>query len=107
LNDAVATIGCGTLIILGSANLPEYAALRYRGMHHLGKVSYSFYLLHAVIVLALLRVLPSSTSHAWIGLSAFAAAYGLATVTFRFIEEPAIAAARKLVKRVSSERVSS
>lgn len=88
-------------------------ALRHRAvppvLAWLGTVSYSLYLLHAVLLLVFLRVLPEVDARpplvrVGIGLAFLAVALGAAFVSYRLVERPAQDWGRRLDARWGGER---
>ncbi|MET0425528.1 MAG: acyltransferase [Actinoplanes sp.] len=73
----------------------------------LGQISYSLYLLHAVVLLVLVRAVPDLGTQPGVirvatGLAYLAAAFGLAWLSYRMVELPGQALGRRLAGRAHS-----
>jgi peptidoglycan/LPS O-acetylase OafA/YrhL len=94
------TIGIGAALIVAAALANERAAplLRARPLLWLGKISYSLYLVHLPLLLAVIYVF-----HGYASVGVLAAlfpigAFAAASFMFLFVERPAIRLGRKLAK---------
>jgi peptidoglycan/LPS O-acetylase OafA/YrhL len=102
---AVTLGGCGLLVwALGSHRVAQF--LRGRIPQFLGRISYSLYLTHAVILLALLHLL-----HDRIPMSAIIAlmwliAVPVAALSYRWVELPAIGLGKRVAAMLDARRVS-
>lgn len=113
LNDSLIGLACGALILLVVlpnrrnehsliARALEFAPIRYTGM-----VSYSFYLWHVPVILLLARygwVLPE-TPLGLIGnmFVVFAITLAVSSVTYHFVEEPALRLKRRTGSRMADD----
>jgi peptidoglycan/LPS O-acetylase OafA/YrhL len=73
-------------------------------LSRLGQISYSLYLLHAVVLLVVMRAVPHFATlpgplRVALGLGYLAVALGLAWVSYRMVEVPAQALGRRLARR--------
>jgi peptidoglycan/LPS O-acetylase OafA/YrhL len=104
-----ATVGAVTatfLIAYAMKNRPVPAALTW-----LGRISYSLYLTHALVLVLIARIVPDLASHApgvrlAAGLAYLAAALGLAWLSYRMVELPGQALGRRLTARLAPARPS-
>jgi peptidoglycan/LPS O-acetylase OafA/YrhL len=95
----VAAVVVTFLAAYAMRNRPLPAALTW-----LGQISYSLYLLHAIVLGLLLRLVPDLPSHdplirAGAGLAYLAVALTLAWLSYRFLELPGQALGRRLTRR--------
>ena len=88
-------------------------ALRHRAVPRvlawLGTISYSLYLLHAIVLVVLLRILPEPYARpplvrVGIGVAFLGVALGAAWTSYRLVERPAQALGRRLDARWASPR---
>jgi exopolysaccharide production protein ExoZ len=98
--------GSAAVLIVGAMLLLERAGivLRARWLFAQGNASYSFYLIHNVLLHSAAKIVsvlvtPGIVSAALIFVSAFAAAALLGDLLFRFVEAPASAALRQRYER--------
>jgi peptidoglycan/LPS O-acetylase OafA/YrhL len=77
------------------------AVLRTRPVQYLGRVSYSLYLVHAIVLLALLHLFYGRAPLPVLLVSLWPLALGLATLGERYIERPSVALGRRLTQRTA------
>ena len=76
--------------------------LRLRPVHFLGRISYSLYLVHLPVLMALCAVLPQRIPFPWVFPLFLAVSLLAATLLHRLVEVPSIALSRQAGKWVSS-----
>jgi peptidoglycan/LPS O-acetylase OafA/YrhL len=77
------------------------AMLRTRPMQYLGRISYSLYLVHAIVLLALLHLFASHVPVGVLLVALWPLTLGLATLGERYIEQPSVALGRRLTRRTA------
>jgi peptidoglycan/LPS O-acetylase OafA/YrhL len=95
-SDWVVAAGATMLIVAAFAAPRARAALRTRPLLFLGRVSYSLYLLHALVLLALLNLLYGRVPLALILVAAPLLSIGAAALGYRLVESPAMARGRRV-----------
>jgi peptidoglycan/LPS O-acetylase OafA/YrhL len=75
------------------------AALCTRPLQYLGRISYSLYLVHAIVLLALLHLFYGRLPVAVLLIALWPLSLGLAALGERYIEQPSIALGRRLTRR--------
>ncbi len=75
------------------------AVLRTRPVQYLGRISYSLYLVHAIVLLALLHLFYGRAPIAVLLIALWPVALGLAALGERYIERPSVALGRRLTQR--------
>jgi peptidoglycan/LPS O-acetylase OafA/YrhL len=75
--------------------------LRTRPVQYLGRISYSLYLVHAIVLLALLHVFYGRLPLPVLLVALWPLALGLATLGERYIERPSVALVRRLTQRTA------
>jgi peptidoglycan/LPS O-acetylase OafA/YrhL len=88
--------------VLFSARLKR--VLRHSVMEYLGRISYSLYLVHAIVIAAMLRGLYGRMNLMLLTALIFAATFALAHVYCVWVEEPSIALGRRLTQRRETKR---
>jgi len=88
----------GFLVLAIGAPRPG-ALLRTRPMQYLGRISYSLYLVHALVLLALLHLFYGRLPLAVLLVALWPLALGLATLGERYVERPSAALGRRLTQR--------
>ncbi len=92
------------LIVPAFAAPRARAALRTRPLLFLGRVSYSLYLLHALVLLALLNLLYGRVPLPIILVAAPLLSIGVAALGYRLVEAPAMARGRRVASRLRTRR---
>jgi peptidoglycan/LPS O-acetylase OafA/YrhL len=77
--------------------------LTNRMVSHIGLVSYSVYVIHFAVIEFAGHLVKGSTSAAFAYPLVLAGAVALATLTYRFIEQPVIAVGRRLARRIPAD----
>jgi peptidoglycan/LPS O-acetylase OafA/YrhL len=95
-----AALGSGAFLVVALGARRVSWLLRTRPMQVLGRVSYSLYLLHALVVVGLTHVLYGRAPLAVIVLGVWPVALGAAYLSERFVEQPGIRVGRTLAARV-------
>jgi peptidoglycan/LPS O-acetylase OafA/YrhL len=88
LDDLFATVGAALFVVIAIGWPPVTLALRRRATATLGRVSYSLYLLHAVVLLTLVHLLYPILSLWAIAPIVLVASLALALVNYRVVEAP-------------------
>jgi peptidoglycan/LPS O-acetylase OafA/YrhL len=71
-------------------------------MQFLGRISYSLYLVHGVVLLALVHVLYGEIPLVALLVAVWAVSVGLATLGEIYVERPSIALGRRLTRRTAA-----
>lgn len=95
-DDLAIALGSATLLALALASGSLSGTLRSRPLVFLGRISYSLYLVHAIVELALLNGLGDRLPLGATFAISVTAAFALSVVAWRFVEEPSIALGRRL-----------
>ena len=98
--DGLIAIGVSLIIIFALTPSRFSTWLQGRLVTFLGKISYSVYLFHATILLSLVHLFYGRVPILWIWLGTAVLTLAVATLSYRFIEVPAI----RLGKRVRLEK---
>ena len=88
--DTIVTVAVSAFIIMALASRKISSVLLFKPLHFLGKISYSFYLLHAVCLLALVHLLYGKVPYGVIILLTVAVSFGIATLGYYGLEMPSI-----------------
>ncbi len=87
-------------LLVSAIGSPRAAAVLCTGpLQYLGRVSYSLYLVHAIVLLALLHLFYGRLPLAFLLVALWPLSLGLATLGERYIEQPSIALGRRLTRR--------
>ncbi len=91
-------IVCGALLVLGIslASSRVIRFLSWKPIAHLGKISFSFYLLHFLVILSVSHLILSKTNLLLVSLLSFALTYMLSTIYYKLVEVPSIRLVRKI-----------
>lgn len=100
-HDWVVTAGSLLVIALALHLGPLQRALRHRAIHHLGKLSYSLYLVHATVLFALMHLLPAGVNIALAASLYLVATMALTEALYRLVELPAIRASKRVGRRTT------
>jgi len=93
-------LGAALMMILALTSVVFRRLLHLRPVHWLGKVSYSFYLIHGTVLYSLASLFWLRTSHHFLLIVfGIALSMALAGVMYEWVERPAIALGRKLTRR--------
>jgi peptidoglycan/LPS O-acetylase OafA/YrhL len=95
----IATAGVAIFVIIGSASARSVAWLTRKEFVFIGRVSYSLYLLHLVILVSLVHMLYGVIPLAWILVIAAASIFLVTALSYWGIEEPAMALGRRLTAK--------
>jgi peptidoglycan/LPS O-acetylase OafA/YrhL len=104
IDDWAVTVGVATFIVLALGSPPAGRVLRSAPLRWLGSVSYSLYLFHAIVLLALLKLLFGVIPLWSIVILTVVMALALAGAAHRLVELPSIALGRRLAELVSRGR---
>ena len=96
-----ALLGATGFLVLAIGVPLAGAALRTRQAQHLGRVSYSLYLVHTIVLLALLHLFHGHAPLLLLLLALWPLSLGLATLGERYIERPSAALGRRLTQRTA------
>jgi peptidoglycan/LPS O-acetylase OafA/YrhL len=80
------------------------AVLRTQPMQYLGRISFSLYLVHAIVLLALLHLFAGRVPVGVLLVALWPLAIGLATLGERYIERPSVVLGRRLTRRTVPAR---
>ncbi len=100
LGDIVVALGASTLMILALASPRLSTLLLHRPLTFLGKISFSLYLYHVIILLMLVNLLYGLVNLWLILLLAFALTLAVATTAYYSIEAPAMALGRYFFAKI-------
>jgi peptidoglycan/LPS O-acetylase OafA/YrhL len=73
-------------------------------MQYLGRISFSLYLVHAIVLLALLHLFAGRVPVGVLLVALWPLAIGLATLGERYIERPSVVLGRRLTRRTVPAR---
>lgn len=93
---AAETLGAAGWVLLAMASAQAGRVLRTRPLQFLGRVSYSLYLVHAIVILALVHLLYGKVRVVLILPAVWAISVCLATLGEKYVERPGIALGRRL-----------
>ncbi|WP_379144574.1 acyltransferase family protein [Paenibacillus sp. sgz500992] len=83
-------LGCGSLIIIALSSGRFSTILRNKAVSYLGRISYSLYLYHFIILVASIKLLYGVIPIGFILLLTAAASISIAALSYHFIEIPSI-----------------
>jgi peptidoglycan/LPS O-acetylase OafA/YrhL len=104
INEPVTTLGCVTFVIAALAAGRVSGVLRSRATVFLGRISYSVYLYHAMILITAVHLLSRRTSLSVVGLIAIAVSLPASALAYYLIEAPSIRWAKRLSEALSPPR---
>lgn len=93
--DLLVGVGAVVLIVWLLASRPAGRVMEYPPLVFLGRISYSLYLLHLLVLFSLVRVLPGSNIYLLLPV-ALALSVGLAWLSYRVVELPSMRLGRYL-----------
>ena len=93
------SIGSATLIVWALGSPAVSSALKTTPARFLGRVSYSLYLYHLLILTTLMRIASGRVSPWVVDVLAIGASLLVAPIAYRFVEAPATAMGRRLTAR--------
>jgi peptidoglycan/LPS O-acetylase OafA/YrhL len=88
--DTIVTVAVAAFIIMALASRKVSSVLLFKPLHFLGKISYSFYLLHAVCLLSLVHLFYGKMPYGLIIPLVVAISFGVATLGYYGLEIPSI-----------------
>jgi len=103
-DDWATTAGAACFIAVALAAPRFQAALERPVTVWLGRISYSLYLIHAVVLLSLLHALAGRVPVPLVWGATVAISLGLSDLSYRFIERPSIQLGRRLTRHASPAR---
>jgi peptidoglycan/LPS O-acetylase OafA/YrhL len=106
VKDYVTALGASAFIVFAFASAAASRMLTSAPVRWLGRISYSLYLLHAIVLLAMFHLLFGRIPLWALWAATLAAAILLAAVSYRLLEQPSIALGHRLAARVSAPRPS-
>ncbi|ASJ74553.1 hypothetical protein IMCC3135_22415 [Granulosicoccus antarcticus IMCC3135] len=92
------TLGVVILLVMACANTRLRKILQYPSLQFIGKISYSFYLVHAIVLLSLAHQFHGLLSYWAISLATVVLSVVIAWVLFLAVEKPTMALSRRLAK---------
>ena len=98
-DDWVASIGVVLFITAALGSARVIAVLTHRIPMWLGRISYSLYLVHAVVLLSFVHLLYGKVPLALIWTMTVVVSLALATLAYRYVELPGIALGKRLTRR--------
>lgn len=96
--DWMTAIGASIFIVAAVSSARLSGQLQRKPLLFLGKISYSLYLYHMIVLLSLVHLLNGKLDTALIVMLAFVASFGAGTLSYYFVELPSI----RLGKRLTS-----
>ncbi|MFE5318943.1 acyltransferase family protein [Paenibacillus sp. NPDC056579] len=101
LNDWAAALGGSIFIVLALNSKTLGNVLTFRPVHFVGKISYSLYLYHMVILLTLIYIFHNKWSMSLVLSIGFVLSFVVAGVMYYAVEVPAVKVGRLLTKKSS------
>jgi peptidoglycan/LPS O-acetylase OafA/YrhL len=99
IDDWGATLGV-SLIMVAALGSPKLAtALCWRPIAFYGEISYSLYLYHSIVAVALMRLFVGHVPIGWLALAIFPLTTLVAWLSWRFVERPAMRLGRWLTRK--------
>ncbi|GHF29512.1 peptidoglycan/LPS O-acetylase OafA/YrhL [Deinococcus metalli] len=104
VNDTVTVFGSALLVALALGWAPFRTWLERPALQWLGRVSYSVYLYHTLVITLVVRLGTDRLPVPWLLLLSFALTFPVAEVMYRLVERPAVTRSERLKRRVVSTR---
>jgi peptidoglycan/LPS O-acetylase OafA/YrhL len=98
-DDWAATVGVVLFITAALGSPRVIAVLTHRVPMWLGRISYSLYLVHAAVLLSFVHLFYGTVPIAGIWAMTIVTSLALATLSYRYVELPAIALGKRLTRR--------
>jgi len=98
LQDWIAAAGASLFVVAALSTASFMRALQSKPLVFLGKISYSLYLFHMIVLLALLHLLEGYAPVGVILLIAFAASFAVSVLAYEWIEKPSMQLGRRLTR---------
>lgn len=98
LQDWVAAAGASMFVVAALSTASVMRALQSKPLVFLGKISYSLYLFHMIVLLALLHLLEGYAPASVILLIAFVASFAVSVLSYEWIEKPSMQLGRRLTR---------
>jgi peptidoglycan/LPS O-acetylase OafA/YrhL len=105
LYDYMVTLASGTFIIYAIGSIKLSGLLLKKPIIFLGKISYSLYLIHIIVLFSFMYLFYGILPHVFIYLLTVFVSLLLATLAWRFIENPSIALGKRLTKVEKTEHI--
>jgi peptidoglycan/LPS O-acetylase OafA/YrhL len=96
-------LASGIFIIYAIGSIKISSLLLKKPLIFLGKISYSLYLIHLIVLFSFMYLFYGVIPNVWICLITVFVSLLLATLSWRFIEIPAIALGKRLTKVEKAE----
>src|SRR5699024_2288260 len=93
-------IAAALLLITAAAEPGLRRMLETRACLYLGKISYSLYLFHPLVLLAMLHLFAGKLPLGWLLLLTFAACFVVSDIAYRLFEQPALHLSRKAADQI-------
>lgn len=98
LQDWIAAAGASLFVVAALSTASFMRVLQSKPLVFLGKISYSLYLFHMIVLLALLHLLEGYAPVGVILLIAFAASFAVSVLAYEWIEKPSMQLGRRLTR---------
>lgn len=103
-NDLMVTVGIVIFILTGLAATSASRLLTARPLVYTGKISYSIYLFHAILLFTWTNLLYGVVPLWAIMLLTFVTTFPLSALAYRYVEEPSISLGRRAASRLSASK---
>lgn len=100
IQDGAITLGAIIFVISSVSSKTVARFLSYKPIKHCGKISYSLYLVHMIILLSLVHLCYGIIPLWLIWMITFISTLIVSTISYHFVEVPLIALGRKLTSRI-------
>ncbi|MEV5029154.1 acyltransferase family protein [Paenibacillus sp. LPE1-1-1.1] len=94
--DWMTAIGASIFIVAAVSSVRLARQLQRKPLLFLGKISYSLYLYHMIVLLSLVHLLNGALDTPYIVMIAFIASFGAGTLSYYFVELPSIRLGKRL-----------